>query len=136
MQIGAVDMDFDYAAYFGCRPSTGYERLLYDSMCDDATMFQRADMVEAGWKVVSPIQDVWRALPAGAFPNYAAGTWGPKEARDLLTRDDRERKGSALALPDRDGDGVQLIVVGGGFAGMRVKRVNRLQGEGGSSWLK
>ena len=89
MQMGAVDMDFDYADYFGCRPSTGYERLLYDSMCGDATLFQRADMVEAGWQVVSPIQEVWRALPPRSFPNYAAGTWGPKEAHDLLTREGR-----------------------------------------------
>ena len=90
MQMGAVDMNFDYADYFGCRPSTGYERLLYDSMCGDATLFQRADIVEAGWKVVSPIQDVRKALPPRPFRNYAAGTWGPKEADDLLTRDGRD----------------------------------------------
>jgi len=90
MQMGAVNMDFDYADYFGCRPSTGYERLLYDSMCGDATLFQRTDMVEAGWKVVSPIQDVWKALPPRAFPNYPAETWGPKDAHDLLARDGRE----------------------------------------------
>lgn len=90
MQMGAVNMDFDYADYFGCRPSTGYERLLYDSMCGDATLFQRTDMVETGWKIVSPIQDVWSALPPRSFPNYPAETWGPKEAHDLLARDGRE----------------------------------------------
>jgi glucose-6-phosphate 1-dehydrogenase len=46
-------------------------------------------MVEAGWNVVGPVQDVWKALPARAFPNYAAGSWGPKEADDLMKRDNR-----------------------------------------------
>ena len=47
--------------------STGYETLLYDCMCGDATLFQRSDNVEAGWKVVTPILDVWRALPPVSF---------------------------------------------------------------------
>ncbi len=89
MRLGAVDMNFEYADYFGSQPSTGYERLLHDCMIGDATLFQRADMVEAGWCVVSPALDVWRALPPRNFPNYAAGTWGPKEADDLLERDGR-----------------------------------------------
>lgn len=89
MHLGAVDMDFDYADYFGGGPSTGYERLLYDCMNGDATLFQRADMVEAGWRVVAPVQDVWTALPPRHFPNYAAGSWGPKEANELLGRDGR-----------------------------------------------
>lgn len=90
MRLGAVDMDFNYVDTFGSTPSTGYERLLYDCMIGDATLFQRADMVEAGWKVVSTIQDVWKALPPRSFPNYAAGSWGPKEAEDLMERDQRQ----------------------------------------------
>jgi glucose-6-phosphate 1-dehydrogenase len=89
MRLGGVDMNFEYADYFGQQPSTGYERLLHDCMIGDATLFQRADMVEAGWCVVSPVLDVWKALPPRNFPNYAAGTWGPKEADDLLERDGR-----------------------------------------------
>jgi glucose-6-phosphate 1-dehydrogenase len=89
LRLGAVDMDFDYADYFGSTPSTGYERLLYDCMVGDATLFQRADMVEAGWKVVEPILDLWHAVPPRTFPNYAAGTWGPREADELLERDGR-----------------------------------------------
>ncbi len=89
MRLGAVDMNFEYADYFGSQPSTGYERLLHDCMIGDATLFQRADMVEAGWCVVSPLLDVWKALPPRNFPNYPAGTWGPKEADDLLDRDGR-----------------------------------------------
>ena len=87
LRLGAVDMDFAYEDYFGSTPSTGYERLLYDCMTGDATLFQRADMVEAGWSVVEPILDLWHAVPPRSFPNYAAGTWGPKEADDLLERD-------------------------------------------------
>ena len=89
VDIGAVDMDFRYQDYFGNEPSTGYERLLYDCMTGDATLFQRADMVEAGWSVVQPILDVWRALPPRNFPNYPAGSWGPKEAEELMARDHR-----------------------------------------------
>jgi glucose-6-phosphate 1-dehydrogenase len=89
MRLGAVDMNFKYADYFGTQPSTGYERLLHDCMIGDATLFQRADMVEAGWCVVSPALDVWKALPPRNFPNYAAGSWGPKEADELLERDGR-----------------------------------------------
>ena len=89
MSLGAVDMNFKYADYFGTQPSTGYERLLHDCMIGDATLFQRADMVEAGWCVVSPALDVWKALPPRSFPNYTAGSWGPKDADDLLDRDGR-----------------------------------------------
>jgi glucose-6-phosphate 1-dehydrogenase len=89
MQLDPVDMDFKYQDYFGTQPSTGYERLLHDCMIGDATLFQRADMVVAGWCVVSPLLDVWKALPPRNFPNYPAGTWGPKESDELLERDGR-----------------------------------------------
>jgi glucose-6-phosphate 1-dehydrogenase len=89
MKLGLVNMDFDYCSYFGAEHSTGYERLLRDCMAGDATLFQRADMVEAGWSVIQPILDVWHALPARGFPNYSAGSWGPKDAEDLLQRDGR-----------------------------------------------
>lgn len=90
VNLGAVKMSFNYKDYFGSTPSTGYERLIYDCMKGDQTLFQRADMVEAGWAVVDPILDVWQALPPRAFPNYAAGTWGPKESDELLARDGRQ----------------------------------------------
>ena len=87
MKLGAVDMEFDYVDYFGDTPSTGYERLLHDCMVGDATLFQRADQVEAGWAVVAPIQKAWSAEPPPIFPNYKAGSWGPKEADNLLDKD-------------------------------------------------
>ncbi|HYR74466.1 MAG TPA: glucose-6-phosphate dehydrogenase [Pyrinomonadaceae bacterium] len=90
LSIGAVDMDFDYEDYFGNTPSTGYERLLYDCMLGDATLFQRADQVEAAWAVVAPIQKIWSEVPPSSFPNYKAGSWGPAEADELLKCDERE----------------------------------------------
>jgi glucose-6-phosphate 1-dehydrogenase len=90
MNIGAVDMAFDYEDYFGDTPSTGYERLLHDCMVGDATLFQRADQVEAGWAVVEPILQAWKHGPPD-FPNYKAGTWGPKEADEMLRRDGQWR---------------------------------------------
>jgi len=94
LTMGAVEMDFDYVDYFGKVPSTGYETLLYDAMIGDATLFQRADMVEAGWAMVQPVLDVWKALPPRSFPNYPAGSWGPHEADELLRRDGRHWESS------------------------------------------
>lgn len=90
LKIGAVDMNFDYEDYFGNTSSTGYERLLHDCMMGEATLFQRADQVEAAWSVVAPIQAAWHSAAPPAFPNYKAGTWGPTEADELLARDGRE----------------------------------------------
>jgi glucose-6-phosphate 1-dehydrogenase len=89
VRTGEVDMDFEYKDHFGSTPATGYETLLYDCMIGDATLFNRADTVEAGWSVVEPVIDVWKALPPRTFPNYAAGSWGPREADELLARDGR-----------------------------------------------
>ena len=90
LRVGSVDMSFEYSKYFGADAYTGYEVLLYDCMIGDATLFQRADMVEAGWSVVDPVLDVWRALPPRKFPNYASGSWGPGESDQLLAADERQ----------------------------------------------
>jgi glucose-6-phosphate 1-dehydrogenase len=89
VKVGSVEMDFNYSDYFGTTANTGYEILLYDGITGDQTLFQRADMVEAGWAVVDPILDVWKALPPRSFPNYPAGSWGPKEADEIIARDGR-----------------------------------------------
>jgi glucose-6-phosphate 1-dehydrogenase len=89
LRLGSVEMSFEYSKYFGADPYTGYEVLLYDCMIGDATLFQRADMVEAGWRILDPVIDVWRALPTRNFPNYSSGSWGPKESDDLMERDGR-----------------------------------------------
>jgi len=89
MKLGDVRMDFKYQDYFGTAPATGYETLIYDVMIGDATLFQRADNIEEGWRVVQPVLDVWANEKPEKFPNYAAGSEGPQEADDLLTRDGR-----------------------------------------------
>ena len=90
VNVGLVNMDFDYKRYFGTAPSTGYERLLYDCMIGDATLFKRTDSVEMAWKVLQPVLDVWSALPPRDFPNYPACSWGPAKADELMARDGRE----------------------------------------------
>jgi glucose-6-phosphate 1-dehydrogenase len=90
LRVGSVDMSFEYSKYFGADAYTGYEVLLYDCMMGDATLFQRADMVEAGWSVIDPILDVWKAVPPRKFPNYASGSWGPAESDQLLETDNRQ----------------------------------------------
>ncbi len=92
MKLGTVTMDFHYKDHFGSEPTTGYETLIFDCMNGDATLFKRADNIEVGWEIVEPILDVWSALPTRNFPNYASGTWGPKEADQLLERDGRQWK--------------------------------------------
>jgi glucose-6-phosphate 1-dehydrogenase len=88
VQLGTVKMDFCYADYFGQSPTTGYETLLYDCMVGDATLFHRADIVEAGWAIVAPVLNAWQAGSA-PLSEYAAGSWGPADADALLIRDDR-----------------------------------------------
>jgi glucose-6-phosphate 1-dehydrogenase len=89
VRIDTVDMDFQYARYFGNAPSTGYETLIHDCLAGDATLFQRSDNIEIGWRVVQPVLDVWQSLPPPSFPNYEAGSWGPSEAHQLLRHDGR-----------------------------------------------
>ena len=82
-------MEFCYEDYFFCRMSTGYERLLYECMIGDATLFRHAEMVEASWSVVQPILDSSRAFGPGNCFDYAAGTWGPQAADELIEGDGR-----------------------------------------------
>ena len=88
MRIRWVNMDFRYGASFGVKAPEAYERLLLDCMLGDSTLYARRDMVERGWEIVAPILNAWRQ-PAPDFPNYAAGTWGPRSAFELIERDGR-----------------------------------------------
>jgi glucose-6-phosphate 1-dehydrogenase len=89
MRLGEVRMEFKYEDYFGTAPATGYETLIYDVMIGDPTLFQRADNIETGWSAVEPILEYWGANRPADFPNYAAGSEGPKAADELLERDGR-----------------------------------------------
>jgi glucose-6-phosphate 1-dehydrogenase len=89
MHLDAVDMRFAYQEAFRTESPEAYETLLLDIMWGDATLFMRADQVEAAWSVVMPILDAWGAAPPADFPNYEAGTWGPEAAGALMARDGR-----------------------------------------------
>ncbi|KQM13401.1 glucose-6-phosphate dehydrogenase [Novosphingobium sp. Leaf2] len=82
-----VSMDFSYADTFDLGHRTGYETLLYDALTGDQTLFQRADMIEAGWAAVQPVLDAWGK--DGEPEDYDAGSEGPKGAAALLERDGR-----------------------------------------------
>ena len=85
VELRPVSMDFNYGSSFGERSPSAYETLLLDAIVGDATLYTRQDMVEASWAVVEPIQNAWRES-AVDFPNYAAGTWGPAAAGEMLAR--------------------------------------------------
>ena len=89
IEIDGVEMDFAYRDYFAPIASVGYETLIYDCLIGDATLFQRADTVEAAWCAVQDLLDAWARAPADDFPNYAAGSAGPDAADRLLARDSR-----------------------------------------------
>ena len=85
MRLRPVSMDFNYGTSFGARTPTAYETLLVDVMAGDSTLYTRQDMVEASWKVVQPIMNVWGNTKFD-FPNYDAGSWGPRAAEEMLGR--------------------------------------------------
>jgi glucose-6-phosphate 1-dehydrogenase len=89
IRLDEVRLAFSYRDFGPLPQATGYERLIYDCMTGDATLFHRADMVEAAWRVATPVLDLWSTLPARDFPNYAAGSLGPTAADDLLARHGR-----------------------------------------------
>ncbi len=88
MSIRSVNMDFLYGGAFRTGIPEAYERLILDAMLGDATLFTRTDEVEEQWSLVDAIVAAWRRDRPG-FPNYAAGTWGPPGANDLIARDGR-----------------------------------------------
>jgi glucose-6-phosphate 1-dehydrogenase len=88
IRLTRVAMDFSYRAAFGARERSAYATLLNDCMRGDATLFDRADGVEAAWAFVDPILKGWQDQRR-SVPIYPAGSWGPREADELLSRDGR-----------------------------------------------
>lgn len=86
--IQPVKMDFAYSSYFGLAPPEAYERLIYDCMLGDGTLFARGDEVLVSWNWITPILQKWQETPTD-FPNYPSGSWGPETANKLLTQDGR-----------------------------------------------
>ena len=79
MALDVVPMDFSYGSSFRTRPAEPYERLLYDAMASDQTLFLREDAVERSWEIVAPVLHTH-----GTVHRYAAGTWGPRAADELI----------------------------------------------------
>jgi glucose-6-phosphate 1-dehydrogenase len=90
MRLRPVALDYLYSQDKGTVESpTAYENLLLDAMRGKATLFSRADEVEVAWEIVQPVLDVWESKPPADFPNYSAGSTGPKDAEELVRRTGR-----------------------------------------------
>ena len=90
VRLGSVEMDFCYADTFGGRSPEAYETLLLDCLQGDGTLFASSDWIEKSWELLMPLLEAWGATSAVEVPQYAAGSWGPREADDLFDRDWRE----------------------------------------------
>jgi glucose-6-phosphate 1-dehydrogenase len=86
VETAKADLGFAYADHFALGKRTGYETLLYDALIGDQTLFQRADMIEAGWAAIDPVLEAWKS---GEPEDYPAGSEGPVGARALLAREGR-----------------------------------------------
>jgi glucose-6-phosphate 1-dehydrogenase len=89
VRMDAVEMKFNYKDHFKAAPNTGYETLIYDCMNGDPTLFQRADNIEDGWRVVQPVLEAWQRQRVSELPIYPAGSAGPSQADELMARDGR-----------------------------------------------
>ena len=87
--VQPVKMDFRYSSYFGQTPPEAYERLIWDCMLGDNTLFARSDEVALSWQIHTPLLDYWANSSSNNFPNYSAGTWGPKESDEMIAKDRR-----------------------------------------------
>jgi glucose-6-phosphate 1-dehydrogenase len=87
IEIAPVDMEFNYSEAFGEVSAPAYETLLLDVMIGEATLFTRSDEVEAAWRVVDPLIQYWETHKPKRMPTYSAGSWGPREADELIEED-------------------------------------------------
>jgi glucose-6-phosphate 1-dehydrogenase len=84
MHLRTVEMKFNYRETFAVQSPDAYETLLWDVMKKDATLFMRADQIEAAWRLLMQVLEMWAVASPSDFPYYAAGTWGPEAAQGLL----------------------------------------------------
>ena len=104
LHLRSVEMKFNYQDAFATKSPDAYETLLWDVMIGDATLFMRADQVDAAWNILMPVLDVWAEAPPSDFPNYAAGTWGPEGVQGLLLQGHSWPLPVNLASPNESGD--------------------------------
>jgi glucose-6-phosphate 1-dehydrogenase len=98
MTLEPLDMVFNHFNEHAEEQPEAYETLLYDVIEGDATLFMRADQVEAAWQIIKPIMEVWSSRPPVDFPNYIAGSWGPEDAEALIAKDGHHW----VTLPNED----------------------------------
>jgi glucose-6-phosphate 1-dehydrogenase len=98
MQVVPVKANFCYRTAFGGDTPVAYQTLLLDAMRGDPTLFTRGDEIEAEWGIITPIEEAWAQLPVPDFPNYAAGSEGPKAAHELIRVEPRGWHEMAPAL--------------------------------------
>ena len=89
VRLSPAEMRFTYREAFQATPPEAYETLLLDALLGDATLYMRADQVEAAWSIVAPILETWAAGAPADLPGYPAGTWGPEAGDTLLAQDGR-----------------------------------------------
>ncbi|NUO00251.1 MAG: glucose-6-phosphate dehydrogenase [Saprospiraceae bacterium] len=87
-EVQRVNMDFHYSDLTNQRIPSAYERLLYDSMKGDATLFARTEEVIEAWKFLSPVLEAWKNDKTVPLHGYPAGSWGPEMADDLIDGED------------------------------------------------
>ena len=89
ISLDTVKMDFNYQGTFKTSSPDAYERLFLDCLTGDQMLFARHDWLDLSWSLLMPVLDYWKRNPTKDFPNYTAGSSGPKEALDLIERDGR-----------------------------------------------
>jgi glucose-6-phosphate 1-dehydrogenase len=104
IRLNPVEMRFCYQDAFKAVPPEAYETLLLDVILEDATLFMRADQVEAAWSVVMPVLEAWEAYAPVDLPNYQAGSCGPEAAEALIAQDGRSWLQPEVIEETEDGD--------------------------------
>ncbi|MEZ0267515.1 MAG: glucose-6-phosphate dehydrogenase, partial [Phycisphaerae bacterium] len=99
VNIKPVALDFLYKSAFNVEAPEAYERLIYDSMTGDQTLFIRGDEAEAAWAVIDPIEQGWKQSTRAPDP-YTPGSWGPKRSIDLIEHDGRRWMHCADGQPE------------------------------------
>ncbi|SHE27267.1 glucose-6-phosphate 1-dehydrogenase [Marinitoga hydrogenitolerans DSM 16785] len=85
--INTLNMEFKYKNFFDFEPQDAYERLILDALLGDQTLYVRNDVMEESWKLVTPILEYWKNSDDLFY--YPSGSWGPKEAFELIEKDNR-----------------------------------------------
>ncbi len=96
-EMRSVDMDFLYHSSFnGALLPDAYERLLLEALEGDASLFTRSDAIESAWKLIDPVLNNWENGDSPELVIYRSGTWGPRSADELLSRDNRKWRTSPV----------------------------------------